>query len=76
MVFWLPGMVIVLPRPGILVARYGNCMYYQGLVFFITGIEINFGNNIGLAPSKIYACIAPVGGHTCLTAGERSEPAD
>ena len=23
-----------------------------------------------------YACIAPVGGHTCLTAGERSEPAD
>jgi len=22
-----------------------------------------------------YACIAPVGGHTCLTAGERSEPA-
>ena len=23
-----------------------------------------------------YVCIAPVGGHTCLTAGERSEPAD
>ena len=22
-----------------------------------------------------YACIAPVGGHTCITAGERSEPA-
>ena len=22
-----------------------------------------------------YLCIAPVGGHTCLTAGERSEPA-
>ena len=22
-----------------------------------------------------YVCIAPVGGHTCLTAGERSEPA-
>ena len=34
------------------------------------------GNNIGVAPSKIYECIAPVGGHTCLTAGERSEPAD
>ena len=23
-----------------------------------------------------YVCIAPVGGHTCITAGERSEPAD
>ncbi len=34
------------------------------------------GNNIGVAPSEIYECIAPVGGHTCLTAGERSEPAD
>ena len=22
-----------------------------------------------------YVCIAPVGGHTCITAGERSEPA-
>ena len=22
-----------------------------------------------------YVCIAPVGGHTCVTAGERSEPA-
>ena len=25
---------------------------------------------------EIAWCIAPVGGHTCLTAGERSEPAD
>ena len=24
---------------------------------------------------RSYACIAPVGGHTCITAGERSEPA-
>ena len=38
--------------------------------------EINYGNNIVVGPSRIYACIAPVGGHTCLTAGERSEPAD
>ena len=35
-----------------------------------------FGNNIVVAPSRIYACSAPVGGYTCLTAGERSEPAD
>ena len=36
---------------------------------------ISFGDNIGVDPSEIYECIAPVGGHTCLTAGERSEPA-
>ena len=41
-------MVFVLPRPGI----------------FITGIEINFGNNIGLAPSKIYASVPSYGGIT------------
>ena len=34
-----------------------------------------FSNNIVVDPSIIYACIAPVGGHTCITAGERSEPA-
>ncbi len=39
-------------------------------------LQIIFSNNIFVAPSKIYECIAPVGGHTCLTAGERSEPAD
>ena len=38
-------------------------------------VDIFLGNNIGVDPSKIYECIAPVGGHTCLTAGERSEPA-
>ena len=37
---------------------------------------IRFGNNIVVDPYRIYACIAPVGGHTCITAGERSEPAD
>ena len=39
-------------------------------------VKIIFGNNIEVDPYRIYACIAPVGGHTCLTAGERSEPAD
>ena len=38
--------------------------------------EFILGNNIVVDPSRIYACIAPVGGHTCITAGERSEPAD
>ena len=52
---------------------------------------IVFGNNIEVDPYRIYACIAFVPlfrgtskefaegvsrGHTCLTAGERSEPAD
>ena len=41
-----------------------------------SGNRKKLGNNIGAAPSEIYECIAPVGGHTCLTAGERSEPAD
>ena len=42
------------------------------------GIKAKTGNrnNIVVDPYRIYACIAPVGGHTCLTAGERSEPAD
>ena len=42
----------------------------------ISQVGKNKGNNIGVDPSEIYECIAPVGGHTCLTAGERSEPAD
>ena len=62
------------------------CLIWQDAPFKET-----LGNNIGVDPSEIYECIAFVPlfrgtskefaegvsrGHTCLTAGERSEPAD
>ena len=57
--------------------------FFFNLLFrFFHAEKINFhaekkkGNNIEVDPYRIYACIAPVGGRTCLTAGERSEPAD
>ena len=43
---------------------------------YLLVVILKKGNNIVVDPSIIYACIAPVGGHTCITAGERSEPAD
>ena len=63
LVFFLPAVVLKIPD--------------LGTKSTTTGIlVINKGNNIGVDPSEIYECIAPVGGRTCLTAGERSEPAD
>ena len=54
-------------------ARVSKAPVYQR---FANYCVIRFGNNIVVDPYRIYACIAPVGGHTCITAGERSEPAD
>ena len=50
------------------------------IILFISNLI--FGNDIAVDPLRLYVRLesdtrnAPVGGHTCLTAGEQSEPAD
>ena len=50
------------------------------IILFISNLV--FGNDIAVDPLRLYVRLesdtrnAPVGGHTCLTAGEQREPAD
>ena len=47
----------------------------QRVIYIYQTVPIAYGKQKWDITTGSYACIAPVGGHTCPTAGERSEPA-